>query len=85
MSRRAGSSSQCVESPYVRRIFGGMEQARFDLRLPLSQRRELAVRAAEIGLSSADLARLGIRYILQHPEVILRPVATADAQAEARS
>jgi hypothetical protein len=51
-----------------------MELARFDLKLPLRQRRELDALAGETGLSRADLVRLGIRYVLQHPEVILRPV-----------
>jgi hypothetical protein len=52
-----------------------MEQARFDLKLPASQRRELASLADQVGLSSADVVRFGIRYMLQHPEVILRPAA----------
>jgi hypothetical protein len=62
-----------------------MEQARFDLKLPASQRRELAALASETGLSSADLVRLSIRYTLQHPELILPPVAAAGAQIGARS
>jgi hypothetical protein len=51
-----------------------MEKAkvRFDLHLPTAQRQELATLANQIGLSSADLVRLGIRYMLAHPEVILR-------------
>jgi hypothetical protein len=57
------------------------EKVRFDLRLSTVQRRELASLASEIGLSSADLVRLGIRYVLRHPEVI-RPIN--ENQGEAR-
>jgi hypothetical protein len=57
-----------------------MELARFDMKLPLRQRQELASLASEIGLSSADVVRLGIRYVLQHPEVILRAVEAARVQ-----
>jgi hypothetical protein len=45
-------------------------KVRFDLRLPTAQRRELAALAGETGLSSADLVRLSVRYMLLHPEVI---------------
>jgi hypothetical protein len=60
------------------------ETVRFELRLPTSMLRQLAALAREAGLSSADVVRFGIRYMLQHPEVILRPAAqeqreTADA------
>jgi hypothetical protein len=48
-------------------------KVRFDLHLPAAQRRELASLASEVGLSSADLVRLGIRFVLRHPEVI-RPI-----------
>jgi hypothetical protein len=57
-------------------MFLGMEQMpRFQLRLPVVQRRELAMLARETGVSSADLVRLGIRYMLQHPEVVSRPLS----------
>jgi hypothetical protein len=58
-----------------------MEQARFDLKLPASQRRELAALASETGLSSADLVRLSVRHLLQNREAILRPVAAEQREA----
>jgi hypothetical protein len=57
-----------------------MELARFDMKLPLSQRRELAAFAGEVGLSSADVARLAIRYMLEHRQLFLRPVEATRAQ-----
>jgi hypothetical protein len=48
-------------------------QARFDLTMPASQRRELAALAAENGLSSSDLARLAIKHLLRNPQVVLQP------------
>jgi len=48
--------------------------ARFDLKLPAAQRRELAELATESGLSSADLVRLSVRWLLQHPDRLLRSV-----------
>jgi len=51
-----------------------MEKVRFDLTMPMVQRRELASLASETGLSSADLARFGIRYVLEHRELFLRPI-----------
>jgi hypothetical protein len=47
--------------------------ARFDLKLPAAQRRELAELAIESGLSSADLVRLCVRWLLAHPDRLLRP------------
>jgi hypothetical protein len=44
---------------------------RLDLRLPAAQRRELAELATESGLSSADLVRLSVRWLLQHPDRLL--------------
>jgi hypothetical protein len=58
------------------------EKVRFDLHLPLAQRRELDALAGETGLSRADLVRLGIRFVLQHPEVILRPVTEIQGGAQ---
>jgi hypothetical protein len=55
---------------------------RLDLRLPAAQRRELAELAAEAGLSSADLVRLSIRWMLAHPGALLgRPPAGERAEA----
>jgi hypothetical protein len=45
--------------------------ARFDLKMPPEQRRELAELAAESGLSSADLVRLSVRWMLAHRDVLL--------------
>jgi hypothetical protein len=49
--------------------------ARLDLRLTLSQRQALSNLARESGLSCSDVARLAIRNVIAHPEVIaaLRP------------
>jgi hypothetical protein len=56
----------------ARRNFAAMTQnTRFELRLPADQRRELGELAREVGLSSADLARLGIGWLLRHPGVLL--------------
>jgi hypothetical protein len=44
---------------------------RLDLRLPAAQRRELAELAAEAGLSSADLVRLSVKWMLAHRDVLL--------------
>ena len=46
--------------------------ARFEFRLSADARRELDALALETGLSAADLARLGIRWMLEHPGVLLR-------------
>jgi len=46
---------------------------RLEIKLPAESRRELHKLADEIGLSSADLVRLGIRYVLSHRDALLRP------------
>jgi hypothetical protein len=51
-----------------------MEKVRFDLQLPVAQRRELAALAAEIGMSSADVVRLSLKYMLERRELFLRPI-----------
>ena len=61
----------------------GMDQStRFEIRLSADRRRELAELAAESGLSSADLVRLSIGWLLEHPGVLLRP-AEGDRVARA--
>jgi hypothetical protein len=62
-----------VEPLGARCTFAGMikHDVRLDLRLPAVQRQELAALAAESGLSSADLVRLSVRWLLQHPGVLL--------------
>jgi hypothetical protein len=52
--------------------------ARFELLLPPAQRRKLARLAAEAGQSSADLVRFGIRWVLDHRELVLKPERTDD-------
>jgi hypothetical protein len=54
------------------------DTSRFEVRLSAAQRRELAALADETGLSAADLARLGIRWLLEHPGVLLRPDRPSD-------
>src|SRR5262249_55267038 len=44
---------------------------RFELRLPTSQREQLDELGRETGLSSADLARIGIAWMLKRREVVL--------------
>jgi hypothetical protein len=50
-------------APYIGRM---KRDARLELRLSAAQRRELAALADETGLTSADLARLGVRWLLAH-------------------
>jgi hypothetical protein len=52
----------------------GMRQldARLEIRLPKANRRELDALAEETGLTSADLVRIGIRWLLVHHELVLR-------------
>jgi len=46
--------------------------ARLEIRLPEHRRRELLKLAAEVGLSRADLVRLGIVWLIEHPEALLK-------------
>ena len=52
-----------------------MQQAttRFELLLPPAQRRKLAKLASEAGISTADVVRFGIRWTLDHRELLLKP------------
>jgi hypothetical protein len=59
-----------------------MEKVRFDLHLPTAQRLALASLANETGLSSADLVRMGIRFVLRHPEMVSQPIS--ENQGDAR-
>jgi hypothetical protein len=47
------------------------QETRFEMRLPEAQRRELAALADETGLTSADLVRLSIRWMLEHKAVLV--------------
>jgi hypothetical protein len=48
------------------------QEARIDLRLPAVWRRELEQLAVEVGISSSDVARLGIRWVLQNRDLLLK-------------
>ncbi len=55
------------------RKFPAMAQAsRIDLRVPPAWRKELDELAAEVGLSASDLARLGIRFLLNNPSLLVK-------------
>jgi hypothetical protein len=57
--------------------------ARFDLKMPPETRRELAALAAEAGLSSADIVRLSVKWMLQHPGLLLGGDQSAGDRAAA--
>jgi hypothetical protein len=57
----------CV--PYLRRM---KRDTRFEIRLPAANRRELLELAAETGLTSADLVRIGLRWVLTHREALFK-------------
>jgi hypothetical protein len=66
--------SGCVVVPVLRRTFIAMKRdARFEMRLPAARRQELADLAAEVGISSSDLARLAISRLLARPGSLLGP------------
>jgi hypothetical protein len=50
--------------------------------MPTATRRQLAELAHEIGMSSADVVRLSLKYTLERRELFLRPVN--ENQGEAR-
>jgi len=49
-----------------------MNDGRFQFRLSPEHRRELSELASEAGLSSSDLVRLSVRWLLENPGVLLR-------------
>jgi hypothetical protein len=51
--------------------------ARIEIRLPEQRRRELVELAAEKNISRADLVRLGINWLIEHPDAILKFPAEA--------
>jgi hypothetical protein len=67
MATRIEVRCRADDAPYVCRI---TDTSRFEMRLSAAQRRELAALADETGLTSADLARLGIRWLLAHRDVL---------------
>ena len=46
--------------------------ARIEIRLPEQRRRGLDELAAEKNISRADLVRLGINWLIEHPDAILK-------------
>jgi hypothetical protein len=46
--------------------------ARIEIRLPERRRRELVELAAEKGVSRADLVRLEVVWLIEHPEALLK-------------
>jgi hypothetical protein len=47
-----------------------MLDQRFEIRLSETRRRELDALAEEVGLSAADVARLGIGWVLRNPDAL---------------
>lgn len=45
--------------------------ARFEIKMRPAQRRELEALAGELDMSAADLARLGITWVLRHRNTLL--------------
>ena len=81
LCRRQGNG--CVEATGAIRIFDGMETSRLEIRMPVSQWAELSALATDLGLSSADLARLAIRRLINHSEELLGG-GSAAAPSQAR-
>jgi len=56
------------------------EHKRFEMWLGTQERRELTELAAEAGLTSADIMRLGFRWLKAHREVLVtgRPEGTKE-------
>jgi antitoxin component of RelBE/YafQ-DinJ toxin-antitoxin module len=46
--------------------------ARIDLRIPSRWRKELDQLADEVGLSATDVCRLGLRYLLNHRDRLVK-------------
>jgi hypothetical protein len=76
---------RCVERPEQCRENSGMKhETRFEIRLRTAERQELSALAIEAGLSSADLARLGIKWLLAHRNVVLGGVLAGEAARSER-
>ncbi len=52
--------------------------ARFDLKMSPHQRDALAALATEAGLSSADVVRLSVNWMLAHPEALMLRSGTTE-------
>jgi hypothetical protein len=61
-----------------------MLDQRFEIRLSETRRRQLDELAAECGLSAADVARLGIGWVLRNPDA-LRGAARREADQSNRA
>jgi hypothetical protein len=68
-------------APYIR---GMKNDARFEVRLSTDTRRELRELASTSGLTSADLARLGIKRLLARPGALLGPATAIRSDASER-
>jgi len=49
-----------------------MRRSRIDLQIPRAWRKELDELAGEVGLSSSDIARLSIRFLLNHRDKLVK-------------
>ena len=58
-----------------------MLDQRFEIRLSETRRRELDALATECGLSAADVARLGIGWVLRNPDALRGVVRTPAPEA----
>jgi hypothetical protein len=62
-----------------------VHDTRFEIRMPAQRRRELNELAAAVGLSSADLARMGIGWVVDRGDILLKlptPAAQISASRE---
>jgi hypothetical protein len=50
---------------------------RFEIKMPPEQRRELDALAQELGMSAADVARVGVHWVLRHRKILLGGPAVA--------
>jgi hypothetical protein len=72
---------ECIAKPNFLRTFADMD-ARFEIRLSRKRREELGDLARECGLSAADVARLGISWMIEHRDLLLRRPAAPPIDAE---
>ena len=78
----------CVAARSGSRTLPGMRDrhdARLEIRMPAASRRELDEFACEAGLSKADLVRLGLKWLLQNRDVLLKlPAAPGDGRVSSQ-
>ena len=63
---------RCRHSHGLANVRAMTNDARIEIRLPEQRRRELVELAAEKGVSRADLVRVGINWLIEHPDAILK-------------